>query len=228
MQLGWISVFATAAAIAIAALGPVSGAVSPGELRAAILDIEWRTPTGYERCAAVITARRPHGLEAKTAGHCANVGFSAGRFFDGYTVYGGAIRVVSRSENADAATLFVNVDDARVQRTPIALPARAAPALGTTLTVIGHPVAALRAPNEGRWTVTYARMGETVQNGETGAREYEIYCSRCGPGDSGSGVFDGEGRLVGIVYGITEIDNVANGRLPDGTYANVIPVAQLR
>jgi len=176
----------------------------------------------------VVTARRPHGLEAKTAGHCANNAFSVGRFFDGYTLYGGAVRVVRKSDTVDAATLFVTVDDARAKATPVAAPARAVPALGTTLTIVGHPVAALRAPHQGRWTVTYARMGETVQNSETGALEYEIYCSRCGPGDSGSGVFDGEGRLVGLVYGVTAIENVANGRLPAGLYANVIPVAALR
>jgi hypothetical protein len=55
-----------------------------------------------------------------------------------------------------------------------------------------------------------------------------VYCSRCGPGDSGSGVFDPEGRLIGIVYGVTEIENVAGGRLPDGLYADVIPIAALR
>jgi hypothetical protein len=32
--------------------------------------VEWRTPTGYERCAAVITKRRATGVEAWTAGHC--------------------------------------------------------------------------------------------------------------------------------------------------------------
>ena len=53
-----------------------------------------------------------------------------------------------------------------------------------------------------------------------------MYCSRCGPGDSGSGVFNGEGRLVGIVYGVTEIMNVPGG-MPDGLYADVIPVAAL-
>jgi hypothetical protein len=110
----------------------------------------------------------------------------------------------------------------------VAVPAPRAPALGSTVTIVGHPVSALRAPNAGRWTVTYGRMGETVANSETGAPEYEVYCSRCGPGDSGSGLFDGEGRLVGLVYGVTEIQYAAGGRLPDGLYANAIPVAALR
>ena len=196
--------------------------------RSAVLDVEWRTPTGYERCAAVVTAHRPQGLEAITAGHCANSAFSVVRFFDGHVGYGSSVRVIRRSETVDAATLLIAVDAARTRQTPIARPARTVPPLGTTLTIIGHPVAALRATNEGRWTMTYARMGETVQNSETGALEYEMSCARCGPGDSGSGVFDAEGRLVGIVYGVTEISDVAGGRLPDGLYANVIPTAALR
>jgi hypothetical protein len=76
--------------------------------------------------------------------------------------------------------------------------------------------------------VTYGRMGETEPDQQTGALEYEVYCGRCGPGDSGSGVFDAAGHLLGLVYGVTEIDNVAGGRLPDGLYADVIPATALR
>jgi hypothetical protein len=193
-----------------------------------VLDIEWRTTTGYERCAAIVTAHRLGGLEAKTAGHCAQSAFSVVRFFDGHALYGSAVRVTHVSDTVDEATLFVTLDSARVRSTPIAVPARFVPPLGSTLTIVGHPVAALAAENQGRWTVTYGRMGETVPNSETGALEYEVYCSRCGPGDSGSGVFDGDGHLVGMVYGVTEISNVAGGRLPDGLYADVIPTAALR
>jgi len=193
-----------------------------------VLDIEWRTPTGYERCAAIVTARRSTTLIAATAGHCANSAFSVVRFFDGHVLYGSAVRVLRQSDTADAATLAVTADAARVASTPPALPARVVPPLGSTVTIVGHPVSALLAPAQGRWTVTVGRMGETEPNQETGALEYEVYCPRCGPGDSGSGVFDGEGRLVGMVYGVTEIENVAGGRLPDGLYADVIPAAALR
>jgi hypothetical protein len=205
----------------------VTAARAQGDLRPSVVDVEWRTPTGYERCAAVIIARRPQGLEAWTAGHCAMQPFSIARFFDGQQVYGSAVHVLARSETADAALLLITVDGSRAQKTPTAMRARTVPPLGTTLTIIGHPVSALRGPGEGRWTTTYGRMGETEPDQRTGALEYEVYCSRCGPGDSGSGVFDGEGRLVGIVYGVTQIENVAGGRLPDGVYADVIPVATL-
>jgi hypothetical protein len=204
------------------------GAYAQADPRSSVLEIEWRTPTGYDRCAAIVTARRPQGLEAKTAAHCATQPYTIVRFFDGHVVYGSAVHVVSVSETVDEATLFVATDVARVSATPVAHPSRGAPAMGTTLTIVGHPTSALRAPNEGRWTVQYGRMGEIGQNPETGTAQYEVYCARCGPGDSGSGVFDPQGRLIGMIYGVTEIDNVAGGRLPDGQYADVIPVSALR
>ena len=38
----------------------------------------------------------------------------------------------------------------------------------------------------------------------------------------------GKSTLMKIVYGVTEIANVAGGRLPDGRYADVVPVEDLR
>ncbi len=198
------------------------------DLRPSVVEVEWSTPAGYERCAAVITARRPQGLEAWTAGHCAEQPFSIARLFDGYTMYGSRVRVIARSETVDAARLLLSVDPAHARAARPAVRAQTVPPLGSTVTIIGHPVSALRAPNQGRWTITYGRMGETEPDQQTGALEYEVYCGRCGPGDSGSGVFDADGHLLGLVYGVTEIDNVAGGRLPDGLYADVIPAASLR
>jgi len=205
-----------------------TAARAQGDLRPSVVEVEWNTPSGYERCAAVITARRPTGIEAWTAGHCAEQPFSIVRFFDGYAMYGSRVRVLARSETVDAALLLLTVDAGRARAAQPVVRARTAPPVGSTVTIIGHPVSALRAPNEGRWTVTYGRMGETEPDQQTGALEYEVYCGRCGPGDSGSGVFDAQGHFLGLVYGVTEIDNVAGGRLPDGLYADVIPAAALR
>lgn len=215
-----------AAGILVLLLATSAGAQD--DLRSSVVEIEWHTPAGYERCAAVVTARRPQGLEAWTAGHCAREPFSVVRFFDGFVVYGSRVRVLAQSATVDAALLLIPVAAARAHGTPAAQRARSVPPLGSTVTIIGHPISALRGPNEGRWTTTYGRMGETEPDQQTGALEYEVYCARCGPGDSGSGVFDAEGHLIGIVYGVTEIENVAGGRLPDGLYADVIPVSGLR
>jgi hypothetical protein len=219
-----------AAGITIAVSNPASGSTSnpviPADPRASVLEIEWRTPTGYERCAAVVTARRPRAIEAVTAGHCAERPFSVVRFFDGHVLFGSAARVVRVADAADAARLTLTLDPGLARATPVSVPNRAVPPIGSVLQIVGHPVAALAGPNAGRWTVTYGRMGEVARS-DLGAEQYEVYCTRCGPGDSGSGVFDGEGRLVGIVYGVTEIMNVAEGRQPDGLYADVIPVAAL-
>lgn len=205
-----------------------AAARAQGDLRPSVVEVEWNTPRGYERCAAVVVARRPGALEAWTAAHCAEHPFSIVRFFDGHAMYGSAVRVLERSGSVDAALLLIPVEPARARTTPLAVRARTAPPLGSTLSIIGHPVSALQGPDQGRWTTTYGRMGETEPDQETGALEYEVYCARCGPGDSGSGVFDAAGRLVGIVYGVTEIQNVAGGRLPDGLYADVIPAGTLR
>jgi hypothetical protein len=206
-----------------------TSARAQGDLRPSVVELEWRTADGVlERCAGVISARRAQGLEVWTAGHCANHPLSLVRFFDQHEIFGSSVRVLMISDAIDAALLLLPVDPARARDTQIAVRSQKVPAIGTTLTVIGHPVSALRAPDQGRWTTTYARMGQIAADPETGAIQYDIYCSRCGPGDSGSGVFDGDGRLVGIVYGVTEIENVAGGRLPDGLYAQVVPVASLR
>jgi hypothetical protein len=199
-----------------------------GDLRPSIVEVRWRTDAGYERCAAVVTGRRPDGLVAWTAGHCATHPFTIVQFFDGHQIFGSTVRVLAISDAIDAAELLLPVDPARLRNTQLAVRSTKVPAIGSTLTIIGHPVAALNGPNQGRWTTTYARMGQTAADPESGAVQYDIYCSRCGPGDSGSGVFDGDGRLVGILYGVTEIENVAGGRLPDGLYAQVVPVATLR
>jgi Trypsin-like peptidase domain len=196
--------------------------------RPSIVEVRWRTDAGYDRCAAVITGLRPDGLVAWTAGHCATHPFTIVQFFDGHQIYGSTVRVLAISDAIDAAELLLPVDPARLRNAQLAVRSTKVPPVGTTLTIIGHPVSALNGPNQGRWTTTYARMGQTAADSESGAVQYDIYCSRCGPGDSGSGVFDADGRLVGILYGVTEIENVAGGRLPDGLYAQVVPVAALR
>ncbi len=216
---------AAAAALLFAASAPSAAQFDP---RASVIELEWPTADGYERCAGVITARRPGAVLAWTAAHCAEVPLSVVRFFGGPGVNGALVRVPMRLANADAAELVIPLSSARAKAVALAVAARTLPPLGSTLTVVGHPVFALRAPGAGRWTVTYARMGEAVANPQTGALEYEIYCGRCAPGDSGSGVFDDAGRLVGMLYGVTDIANVAGGRLPDGRYGLVVPAAALR
>jgi hypothetical protein len=205
-----------------------ASARAQGDLRPSVIEVRWRTTSGYERCAGVVTARRPEGLVAWTAGHCATHPLTLVLFYDGHQIFGSTVRVLAISDAIDAAELLLPVDPARARETQLAVRSSKIPAVGSTLTIIGHPVSALRGPNDGRWTTTYARMGQTAADPETGAVQYDIYCPRCGPGDSGSGVFDANGGLVGILYGVTEIANVAGGRLPDGLYAQVVPVAALR
>jgi len=211
----------------LAALACAAGAAAAADPRAAVIELEWPAANGYERCAGVATSRDARGITAWTAAHCTLAPLSIVRFFDGTALRGAAVRVIARAPSADAAAVLLPLGRARAAAFPLAV-AGAAPPLGSIVSVIGHPVSALLAPAAGRWTVTYARMGETVPNPATGALEYEIFCGRCGPGNSGSGVFDADGRFIGIVYGVTDISGVAGGRLPDGRYALVVPAAGLR
>jgi hypothetical protein len=59
-----------AAAVALALLAALPAAAR-SDPRAAVVELEWLTPGGYDRCAGVVTARRPRGVVAWTAGQCA-------------------------------------------------------------------------------------------------------------------------------------------------------------
>jgi hypothetical protein len=191
----------------------------------AILSVEWRIPNGYERCAAIVAQRDSRWLWAWTANHCV-ADYSAVRFFDGHVVRGGAVQVVWRSGTIDAALL--RLPAAGIPRAVVPIKrAATVPALGSIVAIVGHPVAAAAAVAEGRWTVQYGRLAPPYDNPDTGAVEEQVYCPTCGPGDSGGGVFDANGYLLGMIYGVTPVQDVAGGRFPDGLYADVIPVAQL-
>lgn len=82
---------------------------------------------------------------------------------------------------------------------------------GTSLRVIGNPF-------DHRFFTSYARSQgsvrvrwlnereEDVDDGHTQVgvptRNLAMRCVGCAPGDSGGGVFDSEGKLVGIMYGV--------------------------
>jgi hypothetical protein len=198
-------------------------AMADVDLRTSVLELEWDTATGYDRCAATVVGRHAGTLIALTAAHCTVAGFSRVRFFDGAVVPGSAVRVISRSGSSDLAEIAVRASARAMRDTPSARTAARAPDIGDILAIVGHPVSALRGPNAGRWTTFDGRMAQVTRN-PNGALQFEIYCPLCGPGNSGSGVFDGDGRLVGIVYGVTPISGMPGQ--PDGLYADTVPAAQ--
>lgn len=212
---------ATVVALAVLVL-PAAGPRAEPDLRSSIVDLEWNTPSGYERCAGVVTAMRHGELLVWTAERCTTNGIARVRFFDGRTVPGRNVRVVRVSASSGVAEIAIAVDSRELNDATTARVTFAAPGVGTNVTIIGHPVSALRGPREGRWTTTYGRFGETARN-DGGDEQYEIFCHQCGPGNSGSGTFDERGRLIGVVYGVTPISGM--GRLPNGPYADVVPSA---
>lgn len=87
---------------------------------------------------------------------------------------------------------------------------------GAQLRIIGNPFAF-------RFFTRYARASDTVRvhwvddhvepiddSGSSGDRiadSLSMQCVGCAPGDSGAGVFDGDGKLVGVMFGATYSDN---------------------
>jgi len=206
-----------ALAIFLTALTRVS--LAGAEPRASVIDIEWDTSTGYDRCAGVVVGRTGNAIVALTAAHCTLSGFARVRFFDGSIAAGGGVRLVWTSRTSDLAEIAVAAS-ARERRDTPPVSAAGPPPIGEDLAIIGHPVSALRGPNAGRWTSFGARMAQITRN-TSGAPQIEAYCPLCGPGNSGSGVFDHAGRLIGIVYGVTPISGMADQ--PDGLYADIVP-----
>ena len=217
----------TRAALVLCALltAGAAAAAAANDLRASILALEWRIPSGYERCAAIVARRDARWLWAWTANHCL-APYADVRFFLGLSLRGHAVELVRRSDAVDAALLRMPVAGIAsvVVPTPNAPPSLP---LGTLVTIVGHPVEAAASSARGRWSVQHGRLAPSWNNPQTGADEVQVYCPTCGPGDSGAGVFDPRGRLIGMLYGVTMVQNVAGGRLPDGLYADVIPVGQL-
>jgi serine protease Do len=109
-------------------------------------------------------------------------------FLNGEKVEG---KVAWMSQTSDVALIEVDVPDGYV-------PARAtceAPSLGQEVVVVGNPMIV-------RWSVVYGRVAAlTVSYGklaEYGSMALDITTA---PGNSGSPVFDMNGRLVGLVHG---------------------------
>jgi hypothetical protein len=82
--------------------------------------------------------------------------------------------------------------------------------------VVGHPNGAL-------WTTSPFRFLESARD------TFDVDCGTCGPGDSGGGVFDGEGRLAGILVR-QRIDPGAgaDGRARGTTEFQVVSLAKVR
>lgn len=163
--------------------------------------VEGITGRYTSECSAWVIKSNRQFTILVTAKHCivdGNLGYA--KFADGD---GGIIvRQISSSE-ADIGLLEVLTKHSH----PAAKIAQSIP-LGEPLFVIGDP------SNEPfAYSFATARRGGYM-NADKGDRTYEIECGSCFHGDSGAGVFDADGEVIG---------SVSAGQAPD--YPSVVAVA---
>lgn len=99
-------------------------------------------------------------------------------------------RVVRKDAGLDLALLKAEPNDVRWGWSP--WDHAAPPRVGSTVYIIGHPAGL-------GWTVTEGLISATRRAGEVGKSEAIQTNAAISPGNSGGPMFDGRGRLVGIV-----------------------------
>jgi S1-C subfamily serine protease len=101
---------------------------------------------------------------------------------------------VRLSNDADLAMVIVR--PTLFHRYGVVRLASALPNIGDPLTVIGHPNGVL-----------FTESPATVISRRVATYDFAFRCSQCAPGDSGGGVFNARGELVGLVTGIAGLVN---------------------
>jgi S1-C subfamily serine protease len=139
--------------------------------------------------AGVVVASDGGVLTVVTAAHGVN-GIGALRILD--TSRQSYYDVIDMHALADYDLAFIRV---RAQSSfSVQPPAIATPVPGQPVWVWGHT-------GNGFWEVATGTVLDTQAHlpGEAGSPRITITCKACAPGDSGSGVFDAQGRLLGIL-----------------------------
>jgi S1-C subfamily serine protease len=172
---------------------------APAPLRAvqisdlSIVQIRGLSTQGPALGAGVIVKRRGSRYEILTSKHLTAMRDISVTFGDRFTT---SLVTTVATAARDLAVLNVSVGDADPTFSggfypPVKL-AETSPRAGEPLTVIGHPHGRL-----------YARSAATmyVEIGES----FTLLCDACDLGDSGGGVFNSDGELVGILSAVGHV-----------------------
>jgi len=170
--------------------------------------------------AGVIVAAKANTLTVWTARHVTEGKITRLAFVDGAEIGGRSATIATPLANEDFAIVTVAVPNGFAEKQTVAAirTTDSLPDIGGAVTVIGHP------HGEG-WTQYDAQVAfKTTDQGPIPG--VVLSCNRCAVGDSGGGVFDNEGNLIGILTGIGKVYN-ADGQKP-GDYTMIVPVPEIR
>jgi S1-C subfamily serine protease len=201
---GWTFVptsIALILACALPAVATPSGRTADG---AVIVLAKTATDDGFG--AGTIVAKSGDLIRVLTANHVASHGALSIRF-DGGAVY--PARIVSEFPSHDLAVIEAEVDPilaGTLHPAPVAVPRSHEPVHIWGSGVNGPAFE----------TASIAAVGAQLPDGPANGR-YALGCSTCHEGDSGGGVFDAQGELVGVYVGYFVMDagpNVSVAQLP--------------
>jgi serine protease Do len=201
---GWTFVPTSIALILACALPAVAAAAGRAADGAVIVLAKTATENGFG--AGTIVAKDGDLIRVLTANHVATHGALSVQF-DGGAVY--PARVVSEFPKHDLAVIEAEVDPilaGTLHPAPVAVPRSHEPVHIWGSGVNGPALE----------TASIAAVGAQLPDGPPNGR-YALGCSKCHEGDSGGGVFDAQGELVGVYVGFFVMDsgqNVSVAELP--------------
>jgi len=199
-----------ATCIVVAVIAAVASANAPASVRAAqvsdfsIVQIRGTSPDGPALGAGVIINKRGYSYEILTSKHVMTMREVSVTFNDGVTT--SFVRTIAAAPR-DLAVVKVELadPDSSFNRGfyPAVTLARTSPRAGDPLTVIGHAHGYLNARAD---AVMYGPVEET----------FALLCDACDLGDSGGGIFDRTGDLVGIFSGVGHVATYEQGHMIGG------------
>lgn len=203
----------------VAASAPIAARAASSNAQTTVMIVTTEGGHTYEG-AGVIVAAKANVLTVWTARHVMQGKIARVVFIDGSEILGRNVTMTTPIPNEDFAIATIAAPNGFAQKQAVAAVRSTddLPDIGGNVTVIGHP------HGEG-WTSYDARVAfrTTDQGAIPGV---VLSCTMCAVGDSGGGIFDDNGLLIGILTGIGKVSN-AQGEKP-GDYTMLVPVTQIR